>query len=565
MPGGWAVRVAFTVALFPATAVALEGFLGVPRRGTRTLAARALGSGPLPNPRNPGDAGIARGSCSARIACAAFPGDTGQSSTTAAACTSAPSPGIRGSDGATTAPSWVMIHDGCLDGTTADRVKEHLLAADAQWSTVEETRLVDRWAGETTQRKWSPVDKLLVGLVDALEQQQQQQKQQQQSQSQVPEDSEKKRAPARCAVGERYIEWWWRDEWLDFEAHRDVSEREGASMCAAGAPVLRCPTWAHVLCVAADPRAERGAPTCVFHQPLAPPEAPAAGGAAAARKAAARGDWTAPYPVTEVAVVPPVKGRLVRFRGELLHGVPRPGTRYLHDPGNDPARAGDEGDGDGSEVEFIERFVVLFNTWREPPAGVDEAGTDGDDWFSVVADDDDSRGSSDGGGGSEGDGDGFGGGGGGGGGGGKGGGGGCSTVSTPTPGGGQSIHGAAAAEEAAAEEAAASNAAVLDCTPPSRWRPARLSFVSLAEEVAASASALASADAAAATSFVDAASPPLPLAILGVPLLGDRRRRGRASNRLILLAPKAAAERALLRPGHSRGPVLLQVHEVRNK
>jgi hypothetical protein len=93
----------------------------------------------------------------------------------------------------------------------------------------------------------------------------------------------------------------------------------------------------------------------------------------------------------------------------MLHSVPRPALEYVvtddDDDGSNEEEDGnidddddeeyhvvdldEEEDDDLEEVEDfqpLERFVVLFNTWDEKPLGSDEAGgaSNEEDWFTVV-------------------------------------------------------------------------------------------------------------------------------------------------------------------------------------
>mmetsp|Transcript_24203 Transcript_24203/g.75685 ORF Transcript_24203/g.75685 Transcript_24203/m.75685 type:complete len:175 (+) Transcript_24203:118-642(+) len=80
----------------------------------------------------------------------------------------------------------------------------------------------------------------------------------------------------------RYLEYWWRSDWISMGAHRDVDEALCRSMRIGSAGIQRCPTHGHVLYVSVDPSV-RG-PTVVWEE--APPAA-----LAAAAAAADGGDW----------------------------------------------------------------------------------------------------------------------------------------------------------------------------------------------------------------------------------------------------------------------------------
>lgn len=75
----------------------------------------------------------------------------------------------------------------------------------------------------------------------------------------------------------------------------------------------------------------------------------------------------------KITVVPSVTGRLLRFDGEMMHGVCRPGLAYL-----DPAEGGtntqlwtrirpDRSNFSDPELTVNRRSVLLFNTWDTPP------------------------------------------------------------------------------------------------------------------------------------------------------------------------------------------------------
>ena len=152
----------------------------------------------------------------------------------------------------------------------------------------------------------------------------------------------------------RYVEYWWRGDWIAMNAHRDIDEAHARTYTRAGAGVQRCPTNGHVLYLDVDPRVE--GPTCVWE------EAPAADDG---RRAGP------PRELRALHVVPARAGRLLRFQGELIHAVPRPATQWLaetpsgHTSGDEAhAAAG------GAQTEppaRLRREVLLFNTWEEPP------------------------------------------------------------------------------------------------------------------------------------------------------------------------------------------------------
>ena len=235
------------------------------------------------------------------------------------------------------------VYDGCFSSHAIELIKQELFKNDKENGLMEETRVIDR---HKHSAKLNCVETALVSWVDAM--------------------------------GEpgRFVEWWWRDEWVDMEAHKDVAE---AAAVKGRARSLRYPTTAHVLYLSVD--AEVRGPTCVWDQPHGT--------------------------VSRVAVVPAVAGRVLQFRGDLLHSVPRPSLRYVvpsvdeiafylpeeipddafnGPPGEDATVEVDDEiihkeipDGldfleiDLDKEDFIDEFditrriVVLFNTWEESP------------------------------------------------------------------------------------------------------------------------------------------------------------------------------------------------------
>jgi hypothetical protein len=358
----------------------------------------------------------------------------------------------------------VCVLDGVFSASTAAQLRDVLVAADACVSSAaEETRVIDRWAPDAAE---GPVERALLSFLDQRE----------------------ARDGGGSGAGrpaERFVEWWWRDEWLDFEAHRDVSERE-AARSAEHDRRLRCPSWAHVLYLAADARV-RG-PTCVWEQDE--DTSISAGKGSSANAGGAVSDASMKAAVARVSVVPAVAGRVLRFRGDMLHSVPRPGLRYLltdefaegEEDGDDEGASyeddEDDDEDDDENFESIERAVILFNTWAEPP--LDEIGGKskvGTDWSLDI-----------------------------------------------------DVDGAAneaAEEDAPPTEESSMVDADLRCEPQHLWVKTTVTETHW-ENTDASASLEEHR------------------VVLGVPLLGDRFRRGRAANALVVLAQRAAAEAAML-------------------
>lgn len=138
----------------------------------------------------------------------------------------------------------------------------------------------------------------------------------------------------------RYAEYWWRDEWINLEAHADVDE----ALAKAGRG-LRYPNTGHVLYLSIGDSV-RG-PTLLFLNPYQ----------------------------GSMVVVPAVESRLLRFTGDIVHAVPRPPLAYL-----DEAEGGSNHEiwtrirrvegVESEETTVYRRSVLLFNTWTEPPLDV---------------------------------------------------------------------------------------------------------------------------------------------------------------------------------------------------
>ena len=101
------------------------------------------------------------------------------------------------------------------------------------------------------------------------------------------------------------VEYWWRDEWMSLEAHKDIDE-----LRARYEGVVKYPHNAHVLYLSVGPEV-RG-PTVLLDE---------------------RANSTS---FTSLTVVPAVTNRLLRFDGNITHAVPRPALAYF-----DPEEGGD--------------------------------------------------------------------------------------------------------------------------------------------------------------------------------------------------------------------------------
>ena len=144
----------------------------------------------------------------------------------------------------TTTSSWssssfIEVFDGVLDRSTSSSLLFLLERLDDETNMAEATRVIDRQKKTVeplldASPSISPTEAAIEGLLRSV----------------VDEIGD----------GSRFIEWWWRDEWLPFEAHRDVSEGEAESLRAARE--LRCPNFGHVMYLDIG-EGVRG-PTCVF-------------------------------------------------------------------------------------------------------------------------------------------------------------------------------------------------------------------------------------------------------------------------------------------------------------
>ena len=124
----------------------------------------------------------------------------------------------------------------------------------------------------------------------------------------------------------QFVEYWMRRHWKHIEAHADVDEE-----LAQATGEMRYPRHAHVLYlqVGSDVRG----PTCVFSEE--------------------RGADLCRATLAEMAIIPAVDGRLLRFNGNLLHAVPNPSDVWFVPFSSPPRRRS--------------RSVILFNTWVDPP------------------------------------------------------------------------------------------------------------------------------------------------------------------------------------------------------
>ncbi|KAL3940531.1 MAG: hypothetical protein SGBAC_004959 [Bacillariaceae sp.] len=131
-----------------------------------------------------------------------------------------------------------------------------------------------------------------------------------------------------------YVEYWTRSKWMLIMSHADMDEEHHEKLLLSGATgfghTLRHPEIGHVLYLKVG-RKVRG-PTVVWN--------------------VTRGGEFADGQENEMIVVPAVEGRLTRFQGDKLHGVPRPGDVYWTV----------QQDGNQHGPDWM-RSVLLFNLW----------------------------------------------------------------------------------------------------------------------------------------------------------------------------------------------------------
>lgn len=133
-----------------------------------------------------------------------------------------------------------------------------------------------------------------------------------------------------------FVEYWTRSKWMLIMSHADMDEAHHEKLLLSGATGfggnLRHPEIGHVLYLKVGSNV-RG-PTVVWN--------------------VTRGGDFMDGQDTEMVIVPAVEGRLTRFQGDKLHGVPRPGDVYWTI----------QQDGNQHEPEELwMRSVLLFNLW----------------------------------------------------------------------------------------------------------------------------------------------------------------------------------------------------------
>mmetsp|Transcript_24283 Transcript_24283/g.27747 ORF Transcript_24283/g.27747 Transcript_24283/m.27747 type:complete len:405 (+) Transcript_24283:58-1272(+) len=150
----------------------------------------------------------------------------------------------------------------------------------------------------------------------------------------------------------QYVEYWTRQEWRHIEAHADVDEHLAKEQDTNmnheqeehdASTLFRYPANGHVLYLKVGTQVH--GPTCVFPNQSSGGEILKSDGN------------------VKLVTVPVVSGRLLRFRGDMLHAVPRPTDLWF--------RSFVKGAPEYTPEEDWGRSVILFNTWvDEPPKDV---------------------------------------------------------------------------------------------------------------------------------------------------------------------------------------------------
>ena len=152
------------------------------------------------------------------------------------------------------------------------------------------------------------------------------------------------------------VEYWFRDEWLNLELHRDCDE-----LLLQENGTLRYPENGHIYYLYSG--SQVCGPTLIFNDESSLPPLQTK--------------------LTDVTIVPAKSNRLVTFNGTLAHAVVRPPFAYY-----------DESEG-GSNLELFirkgrpttlgdKRSVVLFNTWTEPPLAIGRGSVKENDMTNII-------------------------------------------------------------------------------------------------------------------------------------------------------------------------------------
>ena len=154
------------------------------------------------------------------------------------------------------------------------------------------------------------------------------------------------------------VEYWFRDEWLNLELHRDCDE-----LLLQESGTLRYPERGNILYLFSG--SQVCGPTLIFNDESSLPPLQAK--------------------LTDVTIIPAKASRVVTFDGSLAHAVVRPPLAYY-----------DEAEG-GSNLELFirkgrpadmseKRSVILFNTWKSPPLAIERGSVKSSDIKNIVND-----------------------------------------------------------------------------------------------------------------------------------------------------------------------------------
>jgi len=158
------------------------------------------------------------------------------------------------------------------------------------------------------------------------------------------------------------VEYWTRQRHLNLNVHADLDER--LFDCEQ---VRRCPQMGHVLYLDVATAANSRGPTCVF-----PNQKVGWGYSNNHNKGQQQQEDD------NLIIVPAIPGRVLRFPGSAMHGVPFPAHRWLLSEEQEKELGQTEEEMEAYEQDMApsdnygdrQRSVVLFNTWNEPPQDV---------------------------------------------------------------------------------------------------------------------------------------------------------------------------------------------------
>ena len=155
------------------------------------------------------------------------------------------------------------------------------------------------------------------------------------------------------------VEYWWREEWMNHEFHRDIDEKRGQYV--PDVPLF-VPEHAHVLYLHVGNEVK--GPTMILHDTQ--PRVLSIDGSLDEISGTAASNQ---QQFDHISIVPAVVARLLRFDGSLMHAVPRPALAYLDEEEGGSnlelwTRRRPSSD-DDPELTVFRRSVLLFNTWRQ--------------------------------------------------------------------------------------------------------------------------------------------------------------------------------------------------------